>query len=139
MSDQPKQPTLRRATGTPSIIGSDVVIRGTILSSSDLQLDGKVEGDIRAFRLVVSEKSAVVGDVFAEEAVVHGHVKGNIYARKVELCAPCHVVGNILQEILSVETGAFFEGTCRRSDNPLADAPDLKTLSRPSAAAPKKL
>jgi len=32
-------------------------------------------------------------------------VKGNIYARKVELCTPCHVVGNILQEILSVETG----------------------------------
>lgn len=135
LSDQPKQTELRRASGAPSIISSEVLIRGTILSTGDLQIEGRVEGDIRAFLLVVSEKSVVVGDVFAQDAVVHGRVEGNICARKVQLRDTCHVVGNILQETLAMEAGAFFEGSCRHSDNPLADAPDLNAPSRPSATA----
>ncbi|MGZ5926486.1 MAG: hypothetical protein ACXWLJ_07395, partial [Rhizomicrobium sp.] len=46
---------------------------------------------------------------------------GRIYARKVLLCATSQVEGDILQESFAVETGAFFEGTCRRSENPLGD------------------
>ena len=48
-------------------------------------------------------------------------VQGSIRARKVLLCATSHVEGNILHEAFSVEAGAFFEGNCRHSDNPLAD------------------
>jgi hypothetical protein len=50
--------------------------------------------------------------------------QGSISARKVQLCATCHVEGNILHEALSVEIGAYFEGNCRHSDNPLANAPE---------------
>jgi hypothetical protein len=31
------------------------------------------------------------------------------------------VEGNILHEAFAVEAGAFFEGNCRHSDNPLAE------------------
>ena len=136
-ANQPLKRTTR-TTGVPSIISAEVVVRGTILSSGDLQVDGKVEGDVRAYSLVVGEKSVVVGDVFAEDAIIRGRVEGSICARKVQLCATCHVAGNIVHESLSVEAGAFFEGNCRHSDNPLADAPDINTPTRPSQSAERK-
>jgi len=129
----PKRPPVKNG-GVPSIISGDLMIKGTLISHGDVQIDGKVEGDIRANALVIGEKAIILGDVFAEEAVVRGRVEGSIRARKVQLCATCHVEGNILHEALSVEAGAFFEGNCRHSDNPLADAPD-GTISSDRRAA----
>ena len=57
----------------------------------------------------------------AEEVTVRGRVQGGIKARKVLLATTCHVEGNILHEAFAVETGAFFEGNCRHSDDPFAD------------------
>jgi cytoskeletal protein CcmA (bactofilin family) len=113
------------------VISSELIVKGTLISAGDVQVEGKIDGDIRAAGLVIGEKAIVVGDVYAEEAVVRGRVEGSIRARKVQLCATCHVEGNVLHEALSVETGAFFEGNCRHTDNPLADAPEAQ------APAPK--
>ena len=52
---------------------------------------------------------------------VRGRVMGRIRARKVQLAATSHVEGDILHEAFAVEAGAFFEGNCRHSDNPLGD------------------
>jgi cytoskeletal protein CcmA (bactofilin family) len=122
-----------RTNGVPSILSAEVVVRGTIVSMGDVQVDGKIEGDIRACSLVVGEKAVVAGDVYAEEATIRGRVEGSISARKVQLATTCRVSGNILHESLSVEAGAFFEGNCRHSDNPLADAPDGISAVRPSS------
>jgi cytoskeletal protein CcmA (bactofilin family) len=130
----PKRGT--RNSGVPSIISAELIVRGTLVSAGDIQIDGRVDGDVRANSLVIGDKAALVGDVYAEEAVVRGRVEGSIRARKVQLCATCHVEGNILHEALSVEIGAFFEGNCRHSDNPLADAPVANVAERRPAAAP---
>ena len=118
----PKRAT--RNGGVPSIISSELIVRGTLISAGDVQIDGKVDGDIRAGGLVIGDKALISGDVYAEEAVIRGRVEGSISARKVQLCATCHVEGNILHEALSVEIGAYFEGNCRHSENPLANAPE---------------
>jgi cytoskeletal protein CcmA (bactofilin family) len=131
----PVQPKRPRNGGVPSIISSELVVRGTLISAGDVQIDGKVDGDVRATSLVVGEKAVIVGDVYAEEAIVRGRLEGSIRARKVQLCATCHVEGNILHEALSVESGAFFEGNCRHSENPLADAPEAVMPERKSGAA----
>ena len=62
---------------------------------------------------------------------MRGKVVGRIRARKVLLAATSHVEGDILHEAFAVESGAFFEGNCRHSDNPLDDP-----ARRPSAADP---
>ena len=124
----PLQPSAKQRTGrtngVPSIISAEVIVTGTVISSGDIQVDGRINGDIRAGAIIVGEKAAIVGDIYADEAIIRGHVEGSIHARKVQLCATCHVEGNIMHEALSVEAGAFFEGNCRHSDNPLADAPE---------------
>ena len=134
----PQQPAAAkrapRPNGVPSIISAEVTVRGTLVSAGDVQVDGKIDGDIRASSLVVGEKAVIVGDVYAEDAVVRGRVEGSICARKVQLCSTCHVAGNVLHESLSVESGAFFEGNCRHSDNPLADAPEAGASPRHGAS-----
>jgi cytoskeletal protein CcmA (bactofilin family) len=119
--------------GVASVISTELIVRGTLISAGDVQVDGKVDGDIRAAGLVIGEKAIIIGDVYAEEATVRGRVEGSIRARKVQLCATCHVEGNILHEALSVETGAYFEGNCRHTDNPLADAPEAEASASKSA------
>jgi cytoskeletal protein CcmA (bactofilin family) len=96
-------------------------VNGTLISTGDIQVDGRVEGDVRSTGLVVGDKAFVHGELCAEEVTVRGRVQGSIRARKVLLCATSHVEGNILHEAFAVETGAFFEGNCRHAENPLAD------------------
>lgn len=115
---QPKRTGTRPA---PSIISADVVVTGTLSSTGDMQVDGRVEGDVHSAALVVGEKATIQGEVLADEVTVRGRIEGSIRARKVLLCSTCHVEGNILHEAFAVEAGAFFEGNCRHSDNPLAD------------------
>lgn len=103
----------------PSVISADLVVTGTLTSTGDMQVDGRVEGDVHSANLVIGEKAVIQGEVMADEVTVRGRVEGSIRARKVLLCATCHVEGNILHEAFAVEAGAFFEGNCRHSDNPL--------------------
>ena len=119
---------------TLSIIGADVTVRGTLVSSADVTIDGKVDGDIRASgNVTVSESGRIFGNLYAEQATIRGRVEGSVRARKVQLSATCHVVGDIFHARLAIEEGAFFEGNCRHAEDPVADAPQGKDESSPSA------
>src|SRR5690606_2330585 len=74
-----------------------------------------------------------------DDIVIRGRVIGTIRGRRVQLSSTSHVEGDILHEALAVETGAFFEGNCRHSDDPIsqpAAAPKPAAPSRPAGAAP---
>ena len=122
----PSLPQQKRSTRgqAPSIISSDLVVKGTLVSTGDIQIDGRVEGDVRSAALVIGDNAHIEGEVMAEEATIRGHVVGRIRARKVQLCTTAHVEGDILHEALAVETGAYFQGNCRHSENPLSDGAD---------------
>jgi cytoskeletal protein CcmA (bactofilin family) len=111
-----------RALSAPSIISADMVIAGSLSSTGDIQVDGRVEGDVRSIGLVIGDKAEIHGEVCAEDVTVRGKVVGRIRGRKVLLAATSHVEGDILHEALAIETGAFFEGNCRHSDDPLGNA-----------------
>jgi cytoskeletal protein CcmA (bactofilin family) len=110
-----------RSSSVPSLISADLVVNGTLTSSGDIQIDGRVEGDVNSAGLVIGEKAFIHGEVMADDVTIRGRVQGSIRARKVLLAATSHVEGNILHEAFAVEAGAFFEGNCRHSDNPLAE------------------
>jgi cytoskeletal protein CcmA (bactofilin family) len=135
-------PASKRAarTSAPSIISADLVVNGTLTSTGDIQVDGRVEGDVHSAGLVIGDKAYIHGEILAEEVTIRGRVLGGIRARKVLLCATSHVEGNILHEAFAVETGAFFEGNCRHADNPLSEENARKTTdlrsAPPSSSAP---
>jgi cytoskeletal protein CcmA (bactofilin family) len=126
-------PAPKRARGlsAPSIISTDMVINGSISSTGDIQIDGRVEGDVRSTGLVIGDKAEINGEVLAEDVTVRGKVTGRIRARKVLLAATSHVEGDILHEAFAVESGAFFEGNCRHSDNPLGDGQPIENRLAP--------
>ncbi|MFO1186665.1 MAG: polymer-forming cytoskeletal protein [Alphaproteobacteria bacterium] len=113
----------RPMKAAPSIISVDLTVTGTLNTAGDIQVDGKVDGDVTTGSLTVGEKAVLNGDVLAEEVVVRGKIIGTIRAKKVQLCSTCHVEGDIFHQALAVETGAYFEGNCRHSDDPLKEQP----------------
>jgi len=129
----------KNVRSAPSIFSADCMITGTIASSGDLQIDGRVEGDITSGSLTIGEQAEIVGEIRAELVTVHGKVDGSIRAKKVHLASTSHVKGDILHAALAVETGAFFEGNCRHADNPLADdaAPKRELPSPAPSPAPE--
>lgn len=119
---QSKRSSSMKAAGVPSIISADVVLRGNVNSAGEVQLDGSLEGDMKASMLIVGEKASVKGEIICESVVVRGRVEGGIRAKQVALAATAHIIGDILHSSLSVESGAHFEGNCRHSDDPLSEA-----------------
>lgn len=109
----------------PSIISRDLNIVGDLHSEGEIQIDGSVNGDIRTHALVIGETAKVKGEIVADAIRILGSVNGQIKARVVKLAASAHVVGDILHEDLSIETGAFLEGHCKR----MAVTEDIKAKS----------
>lgn len=112
----------RPANSAPSIIGSDVTIMGDITTLGEIQLDGSVEGDIRSSSLTIGEKGSVKGSIMAEDIIVKGSVTGQIKGRSIRLEKTAKVRGDLSHETLSVEAGAFIEGSLSHKDNPLQDS-----------------
>jgi len=104
----------------PSIFSSDVVIVGNLTSAGDIQFDGKIEGSIESGSLTIGESAIVKGEVKAENVSVKGRVVGSVYGQRVQLMSSSHVEGDVLHAALEVESGAYFEGNCRRAENPLS-------------------
>ncbi|MFC7050639.1 bactofilin family protein [Emcibacter nanhaiensis] len=106
----------------PSIIGSDVTISGDITTLGEIQLDGTVEGDVRSESLTVGEHGSVNGTVVANNVIVKGSISGQIKGRNIRLEKSAKVKGDIMHETLSVEAGAFVEGSLTHRDNPMQES-----------------
>ena len=116
----------------PSIFAGDILITGNIQSAGEIQIDGKVEGDIKCISLIIGENADVSGGVVAEDVVVRGKVNGSIRGVRVTLEATSEVEGDVYHKTLAIEQGAYFEGKSRRQEDPIGSAPN-KTGS-PTAA-----
>ena len=64
-----------RSSAAPSIISADLTIAGTLTSTGDVQIDGRIEGDVHSAGLVIGDKAFIHGDVTAEEVTVRGRVQ----------------------------------------------------------------
>ncbi len=110
-------------TAMPSIVSEGLHIAGNLFSDGDVQVDGRVEGDVQGRNITVGAPGTVVGKIIADEAMISGAVNGEIRARAVVLTRTAKVASDITQESLSVEAGAVFEGTCRRPGSTASGKP----------------
>jgi len=133
---EPPPASRRGGRLVPSIISGDLIISGNLLSGGELQVDGTIDGDVRASSLVIGEQATVTGEVLAEEVIIRGRVIGSVRGLRVVLAANCHVEGEIYHESLAVEPGAYFEGNCRRSEDPLSRTEDMMVQAQQDYYAP---
>src|SRR5580698_6181698 len=79
-----------RSAATPAIISSDITVNGNLISSGEIRVDGRVEGDIRCATLSVGDEASIHGEIVTEQATIRGRVLGTIRARKILLAPSCH-------------------------------------------------
>ncbi len=111
------------AKAAPSIFSEDMRVKGSVISQGEIQIDGHIEGDVKATSLTIGDKGEILGEVVAETVIVRGKVKGSIRARKVQLASTSRVDGDITHTSLSIEASAVFEGQVKHSEDPLKAAP----------------
>ena len=107
--------------GTFSVIGNDVTIKGDIVASADLHVDGRIEGDIVCASLVQGESSVIVGTISTESARLAGTINGSISARELTVLRTARIEGDVQYDALTIEQGAEVEG--RFSHRVAAKAP----------------
>ncbi|AGT07811.1 bactofilin family protein [Paracoccus aminophilus] len=112
-------PAAPRHRGTPSVLSADLTVTGNIKTAGDVQIEGTVEGDIRAHQLIVGETATIKGEIVADEIVVNGRVVGRVRGLKVRLTATARVEGDIVHKTIAIESGAHFEGSVQRQEDPL--------------------
>ena len=105
--------------GTASCIGSDMSIVGNIECKGPAQVFGRIEGELRASDLQISDGAQVEGSIVAQNATVCGRVKGTIRADRVKLQNGGAVEGDIFHRSLSIDENSQFEGSSRRVENPV--------------------
>lgn len=119
MEVPPAAATAPKAKPPASILSSDLMIKGNLRTSGDIQIEGQVEGDIRAHLLTVGEGATIKGEVMADDVVVNGRVIGRVRGLKVRLTSSARVEGDIIHKTIAIESGAHFEGSVQRQEDPL--------------------
>lgn len=103
-----------------SVIGADLTIVGNLESKGEVQIDGDVQGDIHASRIIVGERARITGSLIADEIVIRGSVQGSVRGNSVTFQSTSHIEGDVFHRSLAIEQGAYFEGKSRRSDDPMS-------------------
>jgi cytoskeletal protein CcmA (bactofilin family) len=98
-----------------SRISAGTVIKGEIISPSDIRIDGTFEGKVQSKgRVVIGETAVISGDIVCSDVDLWGKVEGNIFVKDtLALKEGCVVNGNLHVRKLSVELGATFNGNCK--------------------------
>jgi cytoskeletal protein CcmA (bactofilin family) len=102
-----------------SLVDEHATLRGRFITSTNLRVDGTIEGDIEAADLpqgpqssvVVGATGRVLGDIRAYRVLVAGQVDGHIYAtEKVILEKGSRIRGDITYESLEVQQPITHQG-----------------------------
>jgi cytoskeletal protein CcmA (bactofilin family) len=127
MFGKKKQPPIR------SLVAPGTEIRGNLMFTDGLRVDGVIIGDVRsnedhASILVISESAHITGEIHADHVIINGHVQGPVYANNLlELQPKARIEGDVHYKALEMHQGAVISGQLRPMDgSSLEDKPTLK-------------
>lgn len=113
------KPVMPKAKPPASVFSADLHVTGNMKTTGDIQVEGTVEGDIRAHLLTIGETATIKGEVTADDVVINGRIVGRVRGLKVRLTSTARVEGDIIHKTIAIESGAHFEGSVQRQDDPL--------------------
>ena len=114
-------------TKLPTIISDDTQCSGDIISTGEIEIDGQVIGDVHAVVLTVNKGAVIEGDVTASEIRLYGHIRGNVQARAIYMFAKSRIQGDVIHENITIEAGAFINGTCQHQAFALEEEDSAQT------------
>ncbi len=102
-----------------SLIAQGTVIRGDVYFTGTLHLDGRIEGGVLASSdealLTLSEHGQVDGEIRVPQAVINGHVTGNVtISARLQLAPLARIDGDLCYHTLEMAAGAQVNGRIAR-------------------------
>ena len=116
-----------------SVIGADLTIIGNLVCTGDLQVDGRVDGDITCRTLTLGAEPIINSKVKAETVRICGTFTGEVKARKIVLTGTAKVKGDLYHESLEVARGAVFEGYVGKLEDKKSSTGETKVTALKSA------
>ncbi len=119
----------KKITQIDSLIGKETLIKGDILFTGGLHIDGKVKGNISATEdsgsvLTLSERGVIEGEVRVPNVILNGKVIGNVYvAENVELAVSARIFGNVYYNLIEMAMGAEVNGSLIHSGDSTGKPP----------------
>lgn len=125
-------PTPSPNPGRTTLVASGTKISGRLSGTSEVLVEGMVEGEIRLdSQLVVGTGGEVLGDVSARSVRIAGRITGNVQAEdRVELLPTGSLEGDVTAPRVAIAEGGFCKG--RIEMNPLGSQ---EASAKPEAAA----
>jgi cytoskeletal protein CcmA (bactofilin family) len=102
-----------------SLIARGTVIRGDLRFSGALHLDGRIEGTVLGegddAMFTLSEHGQVHGEIHVPQAVINGHVTGDVNVSvRLELAPQARIDGDLRYHTLEMAAGAQVNGRISR-------------------------
>ena len=66
----------------PSLLSSDLFIKGNLTTTGDIQIEGEIEGNIKANLLTIGQYAKIKGEINSDEIIINGFISGTIRAKK---------------------------------------------------------
>ena len=119
-----------------TVIAEDIEITGTVKSASNIQFDGKLNGDLNcAGSAMLGRNEVVKGNINAESVSISGSITGNIVVKdRIEMKSTARVQGDISAKRLTVEDGVTFVGKSEVNSSGAASTADSSSSSAPSSS-----
>ena len=105
-----KVPVKVEKASPPSIISANLRISGDLDGDGDLQIEGRVDGNIRCETLTVGETGNVEGKVVANSLRLLGTIKGSVRARVISMMKSAKMIGDVTHERIEIQAGAMVDG-----------------------------
>lgn len=88
---------------------------GDIKFKENFRIDGIFKGKILSGGgLIIGETGEVEADIDVVSVSINGRIKGSIKAKeKIEIFSKGRVIGSVATKKLTIEDGAFFQGSCQ--------------------------
>ena len=93
-----------------SVLAPDLLIKGDVVSTSTVEVLGRVEGNITAHTVILGAEGQVTGKLSGETVDLRGKFGGTIAAKSLALRSSCDVQAEVACATLSIESGAVVEG-----------------------------
>jgi cytoskeletal protein CcmA (bactofilin family) len=100
-----------------SVISRGLTVTGNLESEGAIQVDGKIEGDVRGQTVTVGEGAVIKGAVYGDSVKVAGTIEGKVEAQTVAITRAGRMEGDIIHERLEIEAGAHVDGHCQPTYN----------------------
>lgn len=96
-------------------ISGGTEFRGTLISSSDIRIDGFFVGKIQTKgKVVIGETAQFIGDLYCSSSDIWGKMEGNIFSGNQSGFKSKAIFNGSLQcHKIFIEEGAQFNGTCK--------------------------